>query len=119
MSYTPINLTKDDGEYWDAIEGEAVLAVEQGMAAGTCPYFAGSDEANHWLFTFENLRAQPYIGDGKRAARAGLPITACPSGLEPSLREAWEQGWRVTNAGEFRRLKDLEIEFRAGGAICK
>ncbi|ODP35091.1 hypothetical protein [Pandoraea sp. ISTKB] len=109
----------ESGEYWDAIEGEAVLAVEQGMDANACPYFAGSDEATHWLFTFENFRDQPYIEDGKRAARADLPITACPSGLESPLREAWEQGWRITNEGEFRRLKDLEIEFRVTGAIRK
>ncbi|WP_150609362.1 MULTISPECIES: Rmf/CrpP family protein [Pandoraea] len=109
----------ESGEYWDAIEGEAVLAVEQGMDASACPYVAGSDEANYWLFTFENFRARPYVEGGGRAARAGQPITACPSGLESSLREAWEQGWRVTNDGEFRRLKDLEIEFRVTGAIRK
>ncbi|MDM8356541.1 Rmf/CrpP family protein [Pandoraea communis] len=110
---------RTDGEYWDAIEGEAVLAVEKGMDASACPYFSGSDEAWYWFVTFENVRAQPHMRGGRRAARNGLPITACPPGLEPSLREAWEQGWRATNEGEFRRLKDLVVEFRVTGAICK
>lgn len=119
MTYTPIVAVENEGEYWDRIEGEATLAVEQGMTDLACPHAAGSDEANHWLFTFENVRAQRYIQSGERAARDGLPIAACPHGLEPKLRDAWELGWRIVHDSPFSGFKDLEISFRGRDSVRK
>lgn len=87
------------------------------MTDRACPHAEGTDEANHWLFTFENVRARPHIQSGERAAREGLPIAACPQGLEPKLREAWELGWRITHEGPFSGFKDLDISIR--GSVRK